>query len=483
MSNFSKGFLWGGATAANQLEGAWDADGKGPSTADVLTSGTKASPRQITIDLQEGANYPSHEAIDFYHHYKDDIAMFAEMGFKVFRLSINWTRIYPTGLETAPNEKGLEFYDHVFDELNKYGIEPLVTISHYECPLGMVKEFNGWTNRKAIDCFLRYCETIFKRYKDKVTYWLTFNEINGLAMMPSFLGGGFFSPDMTMDFNKKKTHELDQMRYTALHNQLVASAKAVKLGHSINPNLKIGNMICHITTYPFTCNPNDVIKAQELDRIVNCLCGDVQCRGMYPNYAINFFEREGIEINITEEDKKALKEGTVDYYTFSYYMSGCASADPNTVQVGGNIMHGVKNPYIEESEWGWQIDPQGLRYTLNKIYDRYQLPMMVVENGLGAEDKVEDDGSIHDQYRINYLKNHIQEMKLAIDDGCKVWGYTPWGCIDLVSASTGEMKKRYGFIYVDKDNDGKGTLKRLRKDSFYWYKKVIESNGDNLEMV
>ncbi|HWQ80228.1 MAG TPA: family 1 glycosylhydrolase [Anaerovoracaceae bacterium] len=480
MSSFPEGFLWGGATAANQIEGAWDADGKGPSTADILTSGTKDRLRRITLEPEEGANYPSHEAIDFYHRYKEDIALFAEMGFKVFRMSINWTRIYPTGLEEEPNEKGLEFYDSVFDELRKYDIEPLVTISHYECPLGMVREFNGWTNRKAIDCFLRYCETIFTRYREKVTYWLTFNEINGLIMLSPFLGGGFYSAETAMDFEGEPTHELNQMRYTALHNQLVASAKAVQLGHRINPDNKIGNMICHITTYPFSCNPSDVIKAQEWDRLNNCLCGDVQCRGEYPKYALSYFEREGIKLNMIEEDREALKAGTVDFYTFSYYSSQCATENADTAKTAGNLTRGTKNPYLKESEWGWQIDPQGLRYTIIKVYDRYQLPVMVVENGLGAVDKVEEDGSIHDFYRIDYLKKHIREIQKAMEDGCEVWGYTPWGCIDLISASTGEMNKRYGLIYVDKDNNGNGTLERSRKDSFYWYKKVIASNGEDL---
>lgn len=478
---FPTDFLWGGATAANQLEGAWNADGKGPSTADAMTGGTRTSPRRITMNFEQEAYYPSHEAIDFYHRYKEDIALFAEMGFKTFRMSVNWTRIYPTGLETEPNEKGLQFYDDVFDELLKYGIKPLVTISHYECPLGLVKEFNGWTDRRAIDCFMRYCETLFKRYKDKVTYWLTFNEINGLAMFPSFLGGGFYSPDMTMKPGAKSTAELDKMRFTALHHQLVASAKAVRLGHEINPGFKIGNMICHVTTYPYTCSPDDIIEAQELDRISNCLCGDVQCRGEYPAYALNYFKKNHINFTVTKEDKADLKAGTIDYYTFSYYSSRCASKDPKAQVNGGNLMGGVRNPYLEESQWGWQIDPKGLRYTLNKIYDRYQKPVMVVENGLGAEDAVNADGSIHDPYRISYLKKHIEEMAKAMEDGCIVLGYTPWGCIDLISASTGEMEKRYGFIYVDKDNRGNGTLERRRKDSFFWYKKVIESNGGILE--
>ena len=474
----SKDFLWGGATAANQFEGGWNVDGKGASTSDMLTAGTHTIPRKITKETIDGLNYPSHEAIDFYHRYKDDIKLFAEMGFKVFRMSIAWTRIFPNGDDKEPNEAGLKFYDDVFDELKKYNIEPLVTISHYEMPFNLTKKYNGWASRNLIDFFINYCSVIFNRYKDKVKYWLTFNEINcGTMPMGGYLGLGILN-EGTEDFLHQNDNK--QIRFQALHHQFVASAKAVKLGHSINKDFKIGCMIAHMTTYPYTCNPDDILLAQKKNQLANDLCGDVQVRGEYPFFAKRYFEENNIVLDITEEDKKILKEGTVDYYTFSYYMSNCESASGDEDKTSGNLLGGIKNPYLEASDWGWQIDPKGLRYTLNELYGRYNIPLMVVENGLGAFDKVEEDGSINDDYRIEYLKDHIIQMKEAVKDGVDLIGYTPWGCIDLVSASTGEMEKRYGFIYVDKDNAGEGTLDRKKKKSFEWYKNVIKTNGEEL---
>ncbi|MGG7152740.1 glycoside hydrolase family 1 protein [Clostridium neonatale] len=474
----SKDFLWGGATAANQFEGGWNVDGKGASTSDMLTAGTHTIPRKITKETIDGLNYPSHEAIDFYHRYKEDIKLFAEMGFKVFRMSIAWTRIFPNGDDKEPNEAGLKFYDDVFDELKKYNIEPLVTISHYEMPFNLTKKYNGWASRNVIDFFVNYCNVIFNRYKDKVKYWLTFNEINcGTMPMGGYLGLGILN-EGTEDFLHQNDNK--QIRFQALHHQFVASAKAVKLGHSINKDFKIGCMIAHMTTYPYTCNPDDILLAQKKNQLANDLCGDVQVRGEYPFFAKRYFEENNIVLDITEEDKKILKEGTVDYYTFSYYMSNCESASGDEDKTSGNLLGGIKNPYLEASDWGWQIDPKGLRYTLNELYGRYNIPLMVVENGLGAFDKVEEDGSINDDYRIEYLKDHIIQMKEAVKDGVDLIGYTPWGCIDLVSASTGEMEKRYGFIYVDKDNAGEGTLDRKKKKSFEWYKNVIKTNGEEL---
>ncbi|MDU7240342.1 6-phospho-beta-glucosidase [Clostridium sp.] len=479
-----KDFLWGGATAANQFEGGYREGGKGLSTADVMTGGTHTTPRRITPKLEEGTYYPSHEAIDFYHNYKEDIRLFGEMGFKVFRMSINWTRIFPNGDELEPNEEGLKFYDDVFAELKKYNIEPLVTISHYEMPFGLVQNYNGWSSREVIDCYVRYCETIFNRYKDVVKYWLTFNEINCLTnSFGAFMAGGILlnnGSNLPLNSGNEKD-ESKQLRFQALHHQFIASAKAVKLGHSINKDFKIGCMIAYMCTYPYTCNPEDVLLAQQRDNINNFLCSDVQVRGAYPGFAKRYFKENNIKIQMEENDEEILKEGCIDFYTFSYYMSNCSTVDKEVENTSGNIIGGAKNPYLKASDWGWQIDPKGLRWTLNNIYNRYQIPMMVVENGLGAVDKVEEDGSINDDYRISYLRDHIIEMKEAVEDGVELIGYTPWGCIDLVSASTGEMKKRYGFIYVDKDNDGNGDLSRSKKDSFYWYKKVIESNGENLE--
>lgn len=473
---FPKGFLWGGATAANQLEGGYDQGGKGLSTSDMLTAGTHTTSRKITTALDPTLNYPSHEAIDYYHRYKEDIALFGEMGFNVFRMSIAWSRIFPNGDDLEPSEEGLQFYDQVFAELKKNNIEPLVTISHYEAPFALAQKYNGWSDRRVIDCYTRYCETLFTRYKDTVKYWLTFNEINILTLpFGTFLAGAMIPKG---NGELVDTSQDDpQARYQALHHQFVASAKAVKLGHQINPDFKIGCMIAYMCSYPLTSNPEDVILAQQKDNLTNFLCSDVQVRGAYPGFAKRYFADQGIELVMEPEDEQILKEGCVDYYTFSYYSSTCVSADPDQEQVGGNLSMGLKNPYLKASDWGWQIDPQGLRWSLNNIYNRYQIPLMLVENGLGAVDEVEADGSIHDDYRIEYLKQHVIAMQEAIADGVDLIGYTPWGCIDLVSAGTGEMKKRYGFIYVDKDNDGKGTLDRSRKDSFFWYQKVIESNG------
>ena len=479
MKTFREDFLWGGATAANQYEGAWDADGKGPSISDMCTNGSHTSPKRVTPVFEEGTLYPSREATDFYHHYKEDIALAAEMGFKVFRMSINWTRIYPTGMKPEPNEAGLEFYDRVFDELKGYGIEPLVTISHYEIPYALVEKYNGWYGREVIDCFVRYCETIFERYQDKVKYWLTFNEINsGTMPMGSILSlgtvKGFCGPVNTVPDEK-------QIRYQGLHHQFVASAKVVKLAHEKYPQFKMGNMTLFATKYPNTCNPDDILHCQREMRNMNWFTSDVQVRGYYPSYSERFFEENNIVIKKEVGDDEILRQGTVDFFTFSYYMSTCESADPQIrATAAGNLVGGVKNPYLKASDWGWQIDPQGLRYSLNEIYDRYQIPLMVVENGLGAYDKLEEDGSIHDSYRIDYLRQHIKQMEEAVKDGVDLMGYTPWGWIDVVSASTGEMAKRYGFVYVNKYDDGTGDLERRRKDSFYWYKKVIETNGKDL---
>ena len=478
MSVFSEKFLWGGAVAANQCEGAWDIDGKGISDSDVCTGGSHTRSKRITRTLEPDTFYPSHEAIDFYHHYKEDIALFAEMGFKVFRFSIAWTRIFPTGMEETPNEEGLAFYDRVIDECRSHNIEPLITISHYEMPFALTEKYNGWSSRECIDLFVKYAETLFKRYKGKVKYWLTFNEINaGTMPMGGFLSLGILNEETT-DF----TNQVDnpQLRYQGLHHQFVASALAVKAGHEIDPDCKIGCMICHITTYPMTCNPDDILEAQKRNQILNQFCGDVQVRGEYPKFMDRYFKENGLEIKMEPGDLEIIKEGCVDYYTFSYYMSNCASADPDLEKTSGNLMGGAKNPYLESSDWGWQIDPKGLRYTLNELYGRYQIPLMVVENGLGAYDKKEEDGTIQDDYRISYLKKHIEQMGEAVADGVDLMGYTPWGCIDLVSASTGEMAKRYGFIYVEKYDDGTGDLSRKKKKSFDWYKKVIETNGEVL---
>ncbi|GLC81311.1 glycosyl hydrolase [Lacrimispora brassicae] len=466
-------FLWGGATAANQCEGGWKEGKRGMGTVDVIPWGENRFPvmggEMDYRQLPEDSYYPSREAIDMYHHYKEDIALFAEMGFKCYRFSFSWSRIFPTGEEEEPNEEGLKFYEDFIDELLKYGIEPVVTICHFDVPLALVEKYGSWKNRKVIECFTKYCDAIFRRFRDKVTYWITFNEINMLLHLP-FMGAG-------IRFSEGEDEK--QVKYQAAHNELVASALATGLAHQINPDFKVGCMLAAGNFYPYSCNPEDVWDGINKDRD-NYFFIDVQARGEYPAYAKKMFEREGIELETGPEDDEILKENTVDFISFSYYSSRCTSTSEEVIakSTSGNVMKSIRNPYLKASEWGWQIDPLGLRITLNTLYDRYQKPLFIVENGLGAVDKVEDDGSIIDDYRISYLEEHIKAMMDAVDeDGVDLLGYTPWGCIDLVSASTGEMKKRYGFIYVDKDNEGKGTLKRSRKKSFEWYKQVIATNG------
>ncbi len=476
---FPGNFFWGGATAANQFEGGWKLGGKGAACADYLSSGSYAETRKITHTIREDLKYPSHEAADFYHHYKEDIKLLAEAGFKMFRLSINWTRIFPTGMEDAPNEEGLQFYDYVFDELIKNKIQPLVTINHFDIPIALCEKYNGWESRELIDLFYKHCKTIFTRYKDKVKYWLTFNEINtALLELGSYLSLGLRNEEEE-EFLKQTDNP--ELRFQALHHQFVASAKAVKLAHEINPDFKMGCMISYMPRYPRTCNPEDVLAAKQEENMKVHFCGDVQVKGYYPYYALSYMKKNEINIKILPGDNEILKQGTVDFYSFSYYLSLCISADPQYAGTGKCYVGGAENPYLKATDWGMQIDPAGLRITLNDLYARYNIPLLVVENGYGAYDKIEKDGSIKDSYRIDYLKRHILEMEKSIEDGVDLIGYTIWGCIDLVSASTGEMAKRYGIIYVNKYDDGTGDFKRIKKKSFDWYKGVIASNGRNLE--
>lgn len=467
---FPDNFLWGGATAANQYEGGWNLDGRGMSIDDVITGGSVDKEREITLPKPlPGVYYPNHEATDFYHHYKEDIKLFAEMGFKIYRFSISWSRIFPNGDETEPNKKGLEFYDRVIDELRKYNIEPLVTISHYENPLNLSLKYGGWKNRKLIDFYTNYAETLFNYFKGRVHYWLTFNEINMLTdAWGAVFGGGML---------EKEDNTL-QNRYQALHNQLVASAKVVKLAHQIDPENKMGCMLAYHCGYPYTCKPEDIMLAEKYDQIHNLIAGDVHVRGRYPGFALRYFAENNIEIQMDNSDLKTLTEGTVDFVSLSYYSSTCVGSEEDKAKDKGNGTTGLMNPYLKASEWGWTIDPMGLRWILNKLYDRYQIPIMVVENGLGAIDKVSDDGEIHDQYRIDYVDQHVKAMRQALKDGVNLIGYTYWGCTDVVSASTGEFKKRYGFIFVNKFDDGSGDFSRKKKDSFYWYKNLIAHNGN-----
>lgn len=472
MSGLRNDFLWGGATAANQCEGGYLSGGKGLGTVDVIPAGQyRRAVMQGKLhynDLPEDTYYPSHEAIDMYSNYKEDIALFAEMGFKCYRFSFSWSRIFPTGLEDTPNEEGLVFYENFIDELLKYNIEPVVTICHFDLPLKLEQEYGSWRSRKVIDAYLKYCETIFKRFDGKVKYWMTFNEINMLMHLP-FMGAGIMF--------KEGENEL-QVKYQVAHNELVASALATKLAKEINSENQIGCMLAAGNFYPYSSKPEDYLEAMEKDK-GNYFFIDIQSRGEYPNYAKKFLERHQITIEMSPDDEKILKENTVDFIAFSYYTSRLASSDPGAGEKNaGNVITTLRNPHLKASEWGWQIDPVGLRITMNSLYDRYQKPLFIVENGLGAVDVLNDNGTVDDDYRIAYLEAHIKNMIDAVElDGVDLLGYTSWGCIDLVSASTGEMKKRYGFIYVDKDNEGNGTLKRYKKKSFEWYKNVIKNNG------
>lgn len=483
----NKDFLWGGATAANQYEGGYNEGGRGLATSDVVTGGSQDNPRMISIMNEKGDKkmvssfegvpegyygyvdpdtyYPSHNATDFYHHWKEDIALFGEQGYKSYRMSISWSRILPKGLDGQVNEEGIEFYRNVFDELLKYNIEPVVTLSHFDFPLYLADQKGGWLERDMIKEFVEYSKIVFNEYKDQVKYWMTFNEIN------------FLSGYKTLGLRGTNQEE----RFQALHHVFVASAQTVIEGKKINPDFEIGMMLASMATYPETSNPKDTMENLEFNRMFKYFYSDVQIRGYYPNYALKEFERKGFNLDIKEEDYETLRKGKVDYLGFSYYNSAVVSSKKDGEKSGGNVLGGVKNPYLEETEWGWPIDPVGIRVVLNELYDRYQIPLFIVENGLGALDEINEDGEIIDDYRIAYLADHIEQMIKAVEyDGVDLIGYTPWGNIDIISAGTGEARKRYGFIHVDVDDNGEGTFERRRKKSFYWYKKVIETNGKDL---
>lgn len=484
---FPDNFLWGGAIAANQCEGAWNEDGKGMSVADVAMFKPNVDKKdyvsQWHIDMDDIRKaretddvvyYPKRHGVDFYHHYEEDIALFAEMGFKTLRLSIAWTRLFPNGDEEKANEKGLLFYENVFKCLRKHNIEPLVTLSHYEMPLYLVENYEGWASREVVDMFVKFATTCFERYKDLVKYWLTFNEIDSVFRHP-------FTTVGIVEDNYASKNEAEEAIYKALHHQLVASALVTKYAREIIPGAQIGCMVTKTLTYPETCNPEDIYLAM-MDNRTNNLYTDVQVRGKYPLWIKKLWKDKGFEIPILEGDEEILAAHTVDFISFSYYMSMVQSIHAEKREkVGGNLTTGVKNPYLSTSEWGWQIDPKGLEISLIDLYDRYQKPLWIVENGLGYNDVVNEDGTIEDDYRINYFADHFKAIGHAIENGVEVMGYTSWGCIDIVSASTSQMSKRYGFIYVDVDDYNKGTYKRLKKKNFDWYKKVIETNGEILK--
>ena len=489
MKQFPEGFLWGGATAANQYEGGWKEGGKGVSCSDVQLFTDPKSMKDLlnthglcdisdemiekALSTDDEVYYPKRHGIDFYHHYKEDIALLAGMGFKVYRMSIAWSRIFPRGDELEPNEEGLKFYDDVFDECLKYGMQPLVTMSHYEPPLAFCMDYNGWYDRRSIEFFTRYVDVITKRYKDKVKLWLTFNEIDSIIRHP-FMTGGLIE-------SRFKPEEFEEVEYQAMHHQFVASALAVKITHENIPDAKVGCMLTKLTYYPYTCKPEDVLQAQQDMRSTYCY-SDTQVFGEYSAYLLTKFKNEGLNIKMEEHDLEIMKKYPVDFVSFSYYSSSCvAKDDAGLKKTAANTNIAIKNPYIPSSDWGWQIDPIGLRVSLVDLYDRYRKPLFIVENGLGAKDEL-IDGKVDDQYRIDYFDAHFREMYNAIyEDGVDLMGYTSWGCIDLVSASTGQMKKRYGYIYVDADDLGQGSYQRYKKDSFEWYKKVIATNGEDLD--
>lgn len=480
---FPEGFLWGGATAASQVEGGWNEGGKGLDTQDCrpsypyLTREQKNSweYKQMTVKKFEEAiackeigNYPFRFGSDQYHHYKEDIALFAEMGMKIYRLSISWARIYPNGDDEKPNQEGIQYYKNVFNECKKYGIKVFVTILHYSVPVNLVNKYGGWKNRKMIDFYLKYAKTLFENFKDDVDYWLPFNEINA----------GRFNPYNGVGLIKEQEENYDQSVYQALHHQFIANALTVKMGHEMIPESKFGCMIARFCHYGATCNPADQLTLMHDEQFTNWFYTDVMARGEYPKYIERYFEERNVKINFEPGDEEILKSYPVDFISFSYYFTQVSTASDDWAKTDGNLVIANKNPYLESSEWGWQKDATGLRITLNQLYDRYKKPLFVAENGLGAVDKVEEDGSIHDNYRIEYLKDHVKAMKDAIEDGVDLFGYTMWGIIDLVSCGSIEMSKRYGVIYVDADDEGHGTFDRKKKDSFYWYKECIEKNGD-----
>ena len=486
--SFPKDFLWGGAVAANQLEGAYLEDGKQLNVTDVMV-GIISNPdlkydeqtNKWVPDFKEDKVYLSHDGIDFYHRYKEDLAHMAQMGFKAFRTSISWGRIFPNGDELEPNEAGLQFYDDLFDEMIRLGMEPVITLSHYETPLHLLTEYGGWLNEKLIEYWMNYVKVVFNRYKGKVKYWMTFNEINNIFRIP-FAAGGVLktTPNEKGIPNADLT---DAELYQAAHYIFVANAKTVELCHEIDPEAKIGCMLSlsSMATYPYSCNPDDLFGALQFQRKQKLFL-DVMCKGYYPGYVKRIWNEQNCTPVMNEEDLEIIKNNTVDYIAFSYYRSAVYKSDGSiTVDTGGAA--GVENPYLEGTSpepWRWPIDPKGIRYVCNILTDEYNLPLFIVENGIGLDENLDSEGKIHDDFRKKYVKDHLVQIEEAIKDGCDVMGYLYWGPIDVVSAGTGEMRKRYGFVYVDRFNDGTGTLERSKKDSFEWFKNVIETNGEEL---
>ncbi len=486
MKRFPDDFMWGGAIAASQADGAWNEGGKGLDSQDLRYFNKQWSRQERdenrninmtsehfkeALKATDITHYPFRWGIDFYHRYKEDLAMLAEMGLKVFRTSICWARIYPNGDDPEPNEEGLRFYEDLFQECRRHGMKVFATILHYDIPVSLITKYGGWKNRKLIDFYVRYAETLFKRLGSLVDYWLPFNEINCARFNP--YNGCCLIQDQEEDYMSAI--------FQCTHHQFLANALAIKCAKELLPDVKIGGMIARFTTYPATCRPEDVMQKVLDENYKNYFYTDVMARGKYPSYTQRMFEELNVHIHKEPGDDEILANNRVDFLAFSYYMSMVASTDPNYEKTGGNLVSGNRNPYLKKSAWGWQIDPIGLRISLNDMYDRYQLPIFIAENGIGAYDILSEDGHIHDDYRIDYLKTHIKQMKEAINDGVELMGYTMWGIIDIVSCGTIEMSKRYGVIYVDRDEEGKGSNRRYRKDSFFWYKKCIASNGEDID--
>ena len=480
MSVFPEDFLWGGASAAVQMEGAYLEDGKGLNVADIQicykkaagggnTNYTRELLNQRIADVQaekQQQYYPKHKAVDFYHRYKEYIGWMKECGFKAFRMSISWARIFPNADDEYPNEAGLRFYDEVFDELHRQGIEPIVTLTHYDMPLKVVTHYQGWYGRKTIDLYERFAQTCLKRYKDKVTYWIVINQINLI------FGESFSSLGMVMD----EYEDFTAAKYQAVHHEFVASAGIVKAARELDPALKVGMMLADQLTYAKTCDPQNVKIAIEKNRMKDFFFADVQLRGEYPVYALRYFKERNINIQMEDGDEEVIRNNTMEFLAISYYYSRVVDSDKNDM----TPMQAEQNPNLQPTPWEWRMDPLGFYNCLSQYWDRYQVPLMIGENGFGALDTVEADGSIHDPYRIDFLKKHIEQLKECIKDGVEIFAYCAWGPIDIVSSSSAEMSKRYGFVYVDRDDFGKGSQKRLKKDSFYWYAHLIETNGSEL---
>lgn len=461
---FPKDFLWGASTSAYQVEGAWDEDGKGPSVIDM------GKYPEGTSDFKV--------ASDHYHRYKEDIALFAEMGLKAYRFSIAWTRIYPKGTGEI-NEKGIAFYNDLINELLSHNIEPIVTMCHFDLPYAL-QEKGGWSNRETIDAYENYAKTLFKHFGDRVKYWLTINEQNMMILHGATIG--------TVDPNIKNP---EKELYQQNHHMLLAQAKAMKLCHEMCPNAKIGPAPNIISIYPASSKPEDVIAASNFSSIRNWLYLDAAVFGRYNSIAWSYLEEKGYTPTIQEGDMEILKSGKPDFIAFNYYSTSTVAESKNDlsdknstgdqqIAIGEQgVYRGVSNPYLEKTQFGWEIDPIGFRSTLREINERYNLPLLVTENGLGAYDKLEEGDVVNDDYRIDFLRKHIEQAKLAITDGVNLIGYCPWSAIDLISTHQG-ISKRYGFIYVNRDEFDLKDLRRIKKKSFYWYRDVIKSNGEKI---